>query len=145
MREIDRLSLIVDELLILSRAGEHELPGERVDLGRRRRRAAERWRGTAAERGDRARVARRRRRAAGWCARPDLDRSIDALVENALLYSPAGSTVTIAAAPGRIEVLDRGPGLAAARRRRSSSASAAAAPASAARAGPGSACRSRAS
>ena len=27
MEEIDRLSLIVDELLILSRAGEHELPG----------------------------------------------------------------------------------------------------------------------
>ena len=35
MREIDRLSLIVDELLVLSRAGEHELPAERVELGRR--------------------------------------------------------------------------------------------------------------
>ncbi len=51
MREIDRLSLIVDELLILSRAGEHELPGERLDLGAAARRAIERWQASAAERG----------------------------------------------------------------------------------------------
>ena len=44
MREIDRLSLIVDELLILSRAGERELPGERLDLAAAARKAAERWR-----------------------------------------------------------------------------------------------------
>ena len=50
MREIDRLSLIVDELLVLSRAGEHELPGERVDLGDAATRAVERWRRTARER-----------------------------------------------------------------------------------------------
>ena len=50
MREIDRLSQIVDELLILSRAGERELPGERLDLVTATRKAAERWRGTAAER-----------------------------------------------------------------------------------------------
>jgi len=110
MREIDRLSQIVDELLILSRAGEHELPGERVDLGEAARRAAERWRRSAAER--RIDLAVQSNGAASaWCARPDLDRSIDALVENALLYSPGGSAVTIAAAPGRIEVLDEGPGL----------------------------------
>ncbi len=44
-------------------------------------------------------------------AAPDLDRAIDSLVENALRYSPAGSTVTIAARAGSIEVLDEGPGL----------------------------------
>jgi two-component system, OmpR family, sensor kinase len=110
MREIDRLSQIVDELLILSRAGEHELPGERVDLGEAAERAAERWRGSAEER--RIELAVRSNGAAGaWCARPDLDRSIDSLLENALRYSPAGTAVTIAAAPGRIEVLDEGPGL----------------------------------
>ena len=32
-------------------------------------------------------------------------------MENALRYSPAGSTVAIEAGPGRIEVLDEGPGL----------------------------------
>ena len=112
MREIDRLSLIVDELLILSRAGEHELPGERLDLGAAARRAAERWRAMAAGRRISLAAAEPAGPATGWCAGPDLDRSIDALVENALLYSPQGSEVTIAAAPGRIEILDRGPGLA---------------------------------
>ena len=34
------------------------------------------------------------------------------LIENALHYSPAGSEVTIAGEDGRIEVRDRGPGLA---------------------------------
>jgi signal transduction histidine kinase len=111
MREIDRLSQIVDELLILSRAGEHELPGERVDLADAARRAAARWRGAGRERG--ISVEAQAGAAAGdaWCAGPDLDRSLDALLENALRYSPPGSTVTIAAAPGRLEVLDDGPGL----------------------------------
>jgi signal transduction histidine kinase len=112
MREIDRLSLIVDELLILSRAGEHELPGERVDLGEAALRAAERWRGAARERRISLDVRDGEGAATAWCAVPDLDRSIDALLENALRYSPADSTVTIATGPGRIEVLDRGPGLA---------------------------------
>jgi signal transduction histidine kinase len=111
MREIDRLSAIVDELLILSRAGERELPGEAVDLRSAARRAAERWRAAAAERGIEIAVDASRE-ASAWCARSDLDRSIDVLVENALLYSPRGSTVTIAAAPERIEVCDEGAGLA---------------------------------
>ncbi len=112
MREIDRLSQIVDELLILSRAGEHELPGERLDLLAAARRAGERWRASAEERGIELLVSGEGP-ACGWCAGPDLERTIDVLVENALLYSPPGTEVTIAAVPGRIEVLDRGPGLAA--------------------------------
>ena len=111
MREIDRLSLIVDELLILSRAGEHDLPGERVDLGEAAARAGERWHGAAREHGISLEVRGGGGPAAVWCAVPDLDRSLDALVENALRYSPAGSTVTIATGLGRIEVLDEGPGL----------------------------------
>jgi two-component system, OmpR family, sensor kinase len=109
--EIDRLSQIVDELLILSRAGEHELPAEAVDLAEATRWAAERWREAGRERG--IEIAARAGEPAGaaWCARPDLDRALDALVENALRYSPPGTAVTIAAAPGRIEVLDEGPGL----------------------------------
>lgn len=112
LREIDRLSQIVDELLILSRAGEHELPGEDLDLASVARRAAERWRGAAAERSIEFEVGGEEP-AAGWAAGADLERSIDALIENALLYAPPGSTVTIAFGPGRIEILDRGPGLAA--------------------------------
>jgi two-component system, OmpR family, sensor kinase len=111
MREIDRLSAIVDELLILSRAGERELPGEPVDLRSAARRAAERWRAAGAERGIEIAV-EDDREASAWCAPADLDRSVDVLLENAILYSPPGTTVTIAALPERIEVCDEGPGLA---------------------------------
>ena len=111
MGEIDRLSLIVDELLILSRAGEHEMPGERIDLGRAIGRAAERWRAAAAERGIELDTVTEEP-AEGWCAGPDLERSLDSLVENALTYSPAGTTVTLRCGPGRIAILDEGPGLA---------------------------------
>jgi signal transduction histidine kinase len=110
MDEIDRLSQIVDELLVLSRAGERELPGELVDLRDASVRAVERWRDTAARRGI-GLGACSDSSAATWCARPDLDRSIDALIENALRYSPSGATVTVVSGPARIEVLDEGPGL----------------------------------
>ncbi|MGE5283099.1 MAG: ATP-binding protein [Chloroflexota bacterium] len=110
--ELDRLSLIVEELLILSRAGEHELPPERVDLGDAAARAAARWAPTAEERSIELAVAAGGNGRSAWCAPPDLDRSLDAVVENALRYSPAGSAVTIAPTAGGIDVLDRGPGLA---------------------------------
>jgi two-component system, OmpR family, sensor kinase len=109
--EIDRLSQIVDELLILSRAGEHELPAEEIDLAEAARQAAERWRDAGRERGIEVEARVEQPAGVAWCARPDLDRSLDALAENALRYSPPGTAVTIAAAPGRIEVLDEGPGL----------------------------------
>jgi signal transduction histidine kinase len=111
LREIDRLSLIVEELLILSRAGEHELPAERVDLGDAVRRAAERWRHSAEESSIEIEVHRDERPSHAWCATHDLDRSIDALLENALRYSPPGSVVRIEVGPGGIDILDRGPGL----------------------------------
>ncbi|MGC2373367.1 MAG: HAMP domain-containing sensor histidine kinase [Solirubrobacteraceae bacterium] len=109
--EVDRLAAIVDELLILSRAEDRELDGERVDLPDAVLRAVERWRAVAQAReialkpvGESIGTA--------WCARADLDRALDVLIENALRYSPAGGEVTIAAGDGRIEVRDRGPGLA---------------------------------
>ena len=46
-----------------------------------------------------------------WAARADVERALDALVENALRYSPAGTAVTIATGPRGIEVRDRGSGL----------------------------------
>jgi signal transduction histidine kinase len=109
--EIDRLSLIVEELLVLSRAGEHELPAESVDLGDAVERAAERWRHGAEEGSVELEVRRGEEAVEAWCAAHDLDRALDSLLENALRYSPAGSVVTIEAGSGLIEVLDRGPGL----------------------------------
>ena len=49
-------------------------------------------------------------RSAAWCARADVERALDTLVENALAYSGDGGTVTIAAAPGRLCVMDEGRG-----------------------------------
>lgn len=111
LAEIDRLSLIVEELLVLSRAGEHELPGEQVDLTDAAERAAERWSRSAKERSIKLELLPSEGRAVAWCAPHDLDRSIDALLENAVRYSPIGSAVTIEVRPNAIEILDRGPGL----------------------------------
>jgi two-component system, OmpR family, sensor kinase len=155
--EVDRLAQIVEELLVLGRAGERELPGEPLDLREVAAGALERWRAPAAEHGialeredgrppdrgggevgvgaaDGVRTGAGARDGAGtgagaaggggsrpptrdgarvWCARADADRALDALVENALRYSPRDSTVTLASADGRIEVRDRGPGIAA--------------------------------
>lgn len=111
LAEVDRLSEMVDELLILSRAGEHEQPPEDVDLGQSADALVERWHKAAADAG-----VQLVRRADGdgksvWCAPADLDRALDALVENAIRYSPAGGSVDVVSGPRRVEVLDRGPGL----------------------------------
>jgi signal transduction histidine kinase len=111
LTEIDRLSLIVDELLILSRAGEHELPPERVDLGDAAARAAQRLRGAASERSIELVTRGGGSDAVAWCAAHDLDLAIDALLENAIRYSPPGSVAAIEVGPGRVEILDRGPGI----------------------------------
>jgi len=107
MRELDRLAAMVSELLVLSQAGEVDAPPERVDLGDAARRAADRWDG--AEGG---RVLAAGDGAPGLCPRGDLDRALDALVENALRYG--NGEVEIRARPGAVEVLDAGPGLSAA-------------------------------
>ena len=111
LAEVDRLSEMVNELLILSRAGEHELPAQRVDLAPAMDALVERWNKAAAD----AKVRLLRRADDGgevvWCAPADLDRALDALVENAIRYSPPGGSVDVVTGPGRVEVLDRGPGL----------------------------------
>ena len=111
MSEVDRLSQMVDELLVLSRAGEHEQPGTDVDLAKAADRALERWRKSADDAG--IELARMRRDGAStvWCTAADLDRALDAVIENAIRYGPSESRVTIASGRGRIEILDDGPGL----------------------------------
>jgi signal transduction histidine kinase len=108
--ELDRMAQMVGELLELSRAGERDDAGERVDLGDAADRAARRWAKTAADRGQRV-VAETNDAGAAWMAKPDADRILDALVENALHYSPHGTTVTVEAARGRVAVSDEGPGV----------------------------------
>ena len=110
MAEVDRLAQIVDELIVLSRAGERELPGDRLDLDTTVQLALRRWGAAAAERGITL-EAGPPSGASVWCANADADRALDVLIENALHYGPESSTVTVTSAPGRIEVNDHGPGI----------------------------------
>jgi signal transduction histidine kinase len=110
LAQLDRLSHTVDELLVLSRADDREAPGEDVPLREVIADAAERWGQAAARRSIGLDVAGGPG-AAVWCNREDLDRALDVLVENAILYSPGGTTVTIRTAGSAIEVLDEGPGV----------------------------------
>jgi signal transduction histidine kinase len=111
LHEVDRLSHIVDELLLLSRADAPDAPADDVDLGPAASAAVERWSAAAELRGV-ALSARADRAAVVRCARPDIDRALDSLLENAIQYSPSGSSVTVATRDRTIEVIDEGPGLA---------------------------------
>lgn len=110
--EVDRLAQTVSELLLLSRAGERRLTGTSVDLGDVVAVAAQRWTAEAAARGMALRVEAEERPGRVWIAREDIDRALDALIENALHYSPPGTVVALIAGPTRIEVRDRGRGIA---------------------------------
>jgi two-component system, OmpR family, sensor kinase len=110
--EVDRLAHTVDELLVLSRGGERQLVGAPVDLDDLLDAAGERWRHRAAEQRVSIVVRHDGRSGTVWAARADLERALDALLENALCYSPAGGTVTVVGLPARIEVRDQGPGIA---------------------------------
>jgi len=109
--EVDRFADIIDELLVLSRAGERELPGEAISLDELAADALARWWRTAEERRIELRHVRDGSAGTVWCARADAERALDVLVENALAYAPSGSIVTITALASAVEVLDSGPGL----------------------------------
>ena len=110
MNELDRLSSIVDRLLVLSRAGEGDVPGEELDLAELVRETASRWAGSMA--GHRIEVT-----PSPWpigsvfCARSDFEGAMDVLIENAAVYSPEESVIEVVTAPGEVSVLDRGSGI----------------------------------
>jgi signal transduction histidine kinase len=107
MAELDRLAAIISELLVLSQAGEVDAPPEELDLDDAVRRAAARFDGAE---GGRVHAVEAASGAPAFAPPADLDRVLDALIENALRYS--GGEVTVVSRPGGVEVLDRGPGLA---------------------------------
>ena len=113
IHEVDRLAHTVEDLLVLSGGGERQLRGTMVDLHDMAAAAAERWEPTARSRSIRLASNAGDGGGRAWVSRPDLDRALDSLIENALNYSPGGGAVEIRATPGRIEVRDRGPGIAA--------------------------------
>ena len=110
MEELDRLSQTIDELLVLSRAGERDAPGEPVALAEAGEDARARW-AAAADARDITLTLDVTNAATAFCARVDLDRAIDVLVENAIAYADPETTVEVVAHDAAIEVRDRGPGL----------------------------------
>jgi two-component system, OmpR family, sensor kinase len=109
--EVDRLSHTVQELLALSQAGERQASGAALDLAEIAGSAVERWRANASERGIELEHLPEGPSGLGWAARPDVERALDSLVENALRYSSPGTAVRIVSSARRIDVMDRGPGL----------------------------------
>lgn len=111
--EVDRLSAMVEELLVLSRAGEADAlaEAETVDLGVAADAARRRWEGPARDGGVDLAVRHTNGALPARCSPTALERAVDSLVENAIRYSPTGSAVEIVAGDGVVEVLDRGPGL----------------------------------
>ena len=110
--EVDRLARIVDELLVLSRAGERDQAGERVDVGASLRRAVERWEPAAAAGGIAVKVETRRRRVRpGWPAATSTVSSMRWSRTRFGTRRRARRSIDLAAGPGWLEVRDRGVGL----------------------------------
>lgn len=110
-REVDRLSGIVDRLLVMAREIE-EGTSARVDLREATDRAVARWNERAGHRESTV-VARGR----GGSARvdpTDLDQILDNLLDNATAYAPGEVTIESGGSNGQVFVAveDRGPGIA---------------------------------
>ncbi|MEI7692612.1 MAG: HAMP domain-containing sensor histidine kinase, partial [Actinomycetes bacterium] len=107
--EVDRLALIVNELLELSRAGEGKPPLAVTDAATALHGAFERWRAGAAQVGCELRLGVIED-AQFACHHSDVDRILDAGIENALAYAP-GAPVELSSTGGAIVIDDGGPGL----------------------------------
>jgi signal transduction histidine kinase len=119
--ELDRLSMLVDDLLALARAAADQAPGEVIELGDAVRAAGQRWAEPAAEADHELSIAD----GTGgpvWAARVDVAHMLDNLLENAIRYSPPGSRIEVALERhgGRtgFVVADNGPGIPAGERER---------------------------
>ena len=113
--ETVRLARLISNLLTLASADAPAPPSEPVDLAAAARDAEERWRRRAEVEGRRV-VCEPAGEATGLGSADDLATSLDNLIENALVYAPEGSTVTITwgreGAEAFVAVLDDGPGIA---------------------------------
>ncbi len=107
--EVDRLTVIVGQLLELSQAGEAPPPSSATDSAAALAAALARWVGAAAEAGCDLEVGESSSCEIA-CHRSDVDRILDALIENAIAYAP-GTEIVLSSAGATLLVSDRGPGL----------------------------------
>ncbi|MGE5227502.1 MAG: ATP-binding protein, partial [Planctomycetaceae bacterium] len=116
-KEVDRLSEIVDRLLVMSHEIEQGVPTH-VDLAEAVRRAAERWHDRAAQMGSRLQV--HGPSSVAQANPTDIDQILDNLLDNAIAYAPGPIDVTTGLDDGRawFAVRDHGPGIPAGERDR---------------------------
>ena len=118
LAEVRRMTLLVDKLLVLSRAGAAGLAHARTELRQLVASVGERLQTIARERGITIDVS------AGPPVYAEIDADairivVDNLLRNAIDHSPASGSVTVAVGPGpRITIDDRGPGIPADQRER---------------------------
>jgi signal transduction histidine kinase len=112
--ELNRLSALVDDLLALARASSDETTGEVVDLSAAAATAARRWEEPAVSSGHEL-VLGDSTGGRVWAARTDVAHIFDNLIENAIRYTPPGTTVTIQTgrdgSGSELVVSDTGPGI----------------------------------
>jgi len=113
-QEVERLARLLNTLLMLAREGQTPRAGRLVSLGLAAKHAHERWEARADDRGQRLQL-EATDDVVVHAAEEDLAIVLDNLIENALHYSPAASTVTIAygreGTDAFLAVLDEGPGI----------------------------------
>jgi len=113
--EADRLNDLVEGLLTLARTSSAPPAAEAVDVGAVARSACERWTGAAERAGKDLRVDVPPEPATVRAQASDVEHILDNLVENAIRYTPAGSTIDVRVerANGSISlvVADDGPGI----------------------------------
>ncbi len=111
-----RLARLVTNLLTLASADAPAPPSAPVDLAEAARAAEVRWSGRAEQEGRRVAV-EAGEPAIGLGNGDDIATSLDNLIENALVHTPEGSTVTIVwgrdGAEAFVAVVDEGPGISA--------------------------------
>jgi signal transduction histidine kinase len=114
LAEVDRLSALVEDLLLLARSATAESTAQSVDLAACVRAAVQRWTPRAHER---AQVMSEQAPApVRICADPDdVSGVLDNLLENAIAYCPEGASIQVEASAmngeGRLIVDDDGPGI----------------------------------
>jgi signal transduction histidine kinase len=114
-QEVDRLARLLNTLLMLAREGQTRVTGRLVSLGLASKHAHERWEARSEQLGQRL-LLEPGEDVVVLAVEEDLAIILDNLIENALHYSPEGSSVTIEfgreGTDAYLAVLDDGPGIA---------------------------------